>query len=372
MKKRFYAIVSKILILLFALGVESFCTGFSSETTEWPVLNSTGELVTEQPTMVLSNTRSTLAVPTYVTNIDGLWFIVDSYHNQIIYNERRSQDLAEWKVLTNDVMMPHSIAGDGCVLLVDDTENHRVLVFAKNEEGEYVNSQIFNNIGNRPHHTVYDPADNAFYVWSSMTGEMYVFRRNEGASLVYLSDIRTVSEDTDTASAVSLESLATPDASVCDAVKNDGFLTGTYIRSFYIDGDDIYFVSGIRENGTSTGIVVCDKHSFRVKEVIVVPDKLAGMISLRKDGGYYYMTISTDVHYDQSTATMIRTRDLHSLKSGDYEELYSKYFIGGGTPYNMTKIGDTLYLTENRLPGFNIWSYKLDENDVITDVTHLY
>ncbi len=351
MRERALKLIFRLMILLLALGAEGICTGFAPEETEKPAINSTGELIeNEKQSIVLINAKTTLEVPTYITNIDGMWFIVDSYHNQIIYNDRRSLNLMDWNILTNEVDKPHSIAGDGVVLLVDDTENHRVLVFEKRED-RYVKTQIFNNVGNRPHHTIYDPADNAFYVWSSMTGEMYVFKRKEGTALVYLADIRTVTAAED---------------------ETESALNGTYIRSFYIDGDDLYFVSGIRKDATATGIVICDKHTFRIKEVIEVPDKIAGMISLRKDGGYYYMTISTDVHYDQSAATMIRTEDLHGLMSGDYEDIYSKYFFGGGTPYNMTKVGDTLYLTENRLTDLYIWSYKVDENDAITDVTCLY
>ena len=125
---------------------------------------------------------------------------------------------------------------------------------------------------------------------------------------------------------------------------NSGLLTeknlirGTYIRSFYIEGDDIYLVSGIRGDGTLSGIIIYDKATLTVKEVIDVPDDIAGMVSMRKDRDYYYITVSTDVHYDQSAADMIRTKDLHDLKEKGYETVY-ECFIGGGTPYNMVAIG---------------------------------
>ena len=286
------------------------------------------------------NTEFSLSVPTYVTKIDNVWFIVDCYHDQIIYSETMGAPLNEWKVLTKAAKQPHTIAGDGDVILVDDTENNRVLVFEKSGEG-YVNTQLFSDIGKRPHYTVYDEEDKAFYVWSSTTGEMYIFRHEENSHKMYLTDIKDV---------------GTKD---------------TYIRSFYMDGDEIYFVSGLCSDGTSSGILVCDKHSFEVKEKIDVPNELAGMVALRKDGEFYYLTISTDLTGNQDAATMIRTRDLHSLINGEYEDIYGKYFVGGGTPYNMTEVDGALYLTEHRVPGHSIWSYKV-VNDEVTDVQALY
>ncbi len=293
-----------------------------------------GDEVNEQ------NSEFSLSVPTYVTKIDDTWFIVDCYHDQIIYSENMGAPLNEWKVLTKAAKQPHTIAGDGEVILVDDTENNRVLVFEKSGDG-YVNTQLFNEIGKRPHYTVYDEADKAFYVWSSTTGEMYIFRHEKSQSKVYLTDIR-------------------------NAGTND-----IYIRSFYLDGDEIYFVSGTCADGSSSGIIICDKHSFEVKEKIDVPAELAGMVALRKDGSCYYLTVSTDVMGNQDAATMIRTKDLHGLVKGDYEEIYSKFFVGGGTPYNMTEVDGTIYLTEHRVPGHSVWSYRI-ENDEITDVKAIY
>ena len=137
---------------------------------------------------ILKNSEFTLSVPTYITQLDNNYFIVDCYHDQIIYSDSIKAPLNEWNVLTRDCRQPHTMAGDGKVILVDDTENNRVLVFEKSENG-YVNSQLFTDIGSRPHYSVYDEAEKAFYVWSSMTGEMYVFRHEENSSKMYLTEI---------------------------------------------------------------------------------------------------------------------------------------------------------------------------------------
>ncbi len=296
---------------------------------------------------VLNNAEFALSVPTYIDRIDGDWFIVDCYHDQVIYNSNLGAPLNEWKVLTKEAHQPHTMAGDNQVLVVDDTENNMVRIF-ECVEGEYRETQHFSDIGNRPHYTVYDEEDKAFYVWSSTTGEMYVFRHEDGDAQMYLTEIRKVGGT------------------------EDSLLNGTYIRSFYIDGDDIYFVSGITAAGTASGIIICDKYSFEVKQTIAVPDKFAGMASMRYDAPYYYITVSTDVSGRQDAATFIRTKSLEGLETGDYEDIYSEYFVGGGTPYNMFEVDGTIFLTEHRLPAHAIWSYKIDIEGNITDVNTVY
>ena len=56
---------------------------------------------------------------------------------------------------------------------------------------------------------------------------------------------------------------------------------------------------------------------------------------------------------------------------GEYEDIYSEYFVGGGTPYYISEVDDTYFLTEHRLADHGIWSFKIKNND-ITEVTPLY
>ena len=146
---------------------------------------------------------------------------------------------------------------------------------------------------------------------------------------------------------------------------------GTYIRSFYIDGSDLYLVSGLRGDYTATNIIRCEKYQMSVQEVIEVPDELAGMASMRKDANNWYITISTDSENNQSAATMIMVDDLHKLVNHEYIDIYSN-FIGGGTPYNTNKIGDYIYLTEHRIPGYYIWRYQVDEYGKVKNISKVF
>ena len=95
------------------------------------------------------------------------------------------------------------------------------------------------------------------------------------------------------------------------------------------------------------------------------------MVQINKIQDYYYITTSTDLSGNQDCATIIRTKDLDKLAEGDYEDIYSTYFVGGGTPYYISEVDGTYFLTEHRLKDHSIWSFKV-ENNQITDVTDLY
>lgn len=292
-----------------------------------------------QLNQIPNNPFPTLSVPTYITKVKDTYFIVDCYNNQVIYHDNLTDPLYQWQVMTNDIAMGHTLASDGIVYLIDDTENNRILVMEEsvNENGQpvFILTQEFSNIGNRPHYISYDEYTDTFYAWSSMSGEMYLFRHAKDDSRMYLTEILSIPS-----------------------------LNGVYVRSFTIVEDRIYFVSG------NSSIIEADLYTFEVKKEYPVPDSLAGMIQLTLIDDYYYITISTDASGNQDCATIIRTKDLTDLAAGNYKDVYDA-FIGGGTPYYITRIDDFWYLTEHRIPGHSIWQFRVQDNSII-DVTTLY
>ncbi|MDE6406485.1 MAG: hypothetical protein K2M20_12645 [Lachnospiraceae bacterium] len=276
------------------------------------------------------NSFSDLSVPTYVTKVEDTYFIVDCYHNQVIYHDNLTDPLTDWQVLTGEIDRGHTVASDGSVYLVDDTEGNRILVFEK-KEGVFYHTQTLDEAGNRPHYIVYDAPTDTFYVWSSMNGEMYLCRHDPGDPQMYLTKIRAV-----------------------EALKE------TYVRSFTIDGNDIYFVSGIP--GTPA-VLQADLSTFAVQKTYPVPDEMAGMIQLTFAEGSCYLTVSTDITGSQDHATIIRTKNLKNLAAGKYEDIYEN-FIGGGTPYYITQIDNAYYLTEHRIPGHAVWKFDITKDGV--------
>jgi hypothetical protein len=280
------------------------------------------------------NPETTLSVPTYITKIDDLWFIVDCYHNRVIYTEDLGLPLNSWNVLCQDAIQPHTLASDGLLYLIDDTENNRVLVYER-KENVFINTQIFEDVGDRPHFSVYDEFSDTFYVWSSESGELYCFRHTPDSTRLYLTDIRKINR-----------------------------LSSTYVRSFTIMNGDIYFVSGISSDGSAPEILQCDLETLEIKKTYSVPDALAGMVQITPVDGAFYITVSTDRTGNQDYATIIRTDSLKDLSSGNYEDIYSTYFIGGGTPYNISRADGSYFLTEHRLQGHSIWRFDVEDGEI--------
>lgn len=290
----------------------------------------------------MRNYDTQLSVPTYVTKVDDTYFIVDCYHNRIIYSTEMGIPLDQWYIMSSDLTQPHTLASDGKVYITDDTENNRILVFEK-YDGKFINTQSLYNVGTRPHYTVYDKATDTFYVWSSVTGELYCFRHTADSTRIYLTEVKKIPQ-----------------------------LDGIYVRSFSIIDGDIYFVSGVSEEGTTPKIYRCSLTNLSVKESFDIPEAMAGMAQITKIGKYYYITVSTDLKGNQDSATIIRTTDLSGLSKGDYEDVYSDYFIGGGTPYYISEVEGTYYLTEHRLKGHGVWSFTCDNEGNITNITAVY
>ena len=221
---------------------------------------------------------------------------MDCYHNQILTSPSPDLPLTEWTVLTAQINRGHTIAGDGSVFLADDTDNNRILVFEK-KDGRFFMTQTFENIGIRPHYVVYDESTGRFYALSSMTGELYIFVRPENGSRVALEKVLSVPE-----------------------------LSGAYVRSFTIDGNDIYFVSG---NGS---ILRARKKDLKITGALVRARSDRRHDPLTRIQDYFYITVSTDLLGNQDAATILR--GIRPVRNGHRSVgRHLRHFIGGGTPY---------------------------------------
>ena len=268
-------------------------------------------------------------VATYLTKIGDTYFLADCYHDQIIYHDNLTDPLTEWKILTDDVHYAHTIAGDGTVLLVDDTENNRLLAFTGQGEG-YIQSKVFENTGMKPHFVQYDAKREQFLAWSSITGEMFYLKRNSDTNELYIDKKLQIPE-----------------------------LYGIYVRSFTIMEDEIYLVSG-HNNGQ---IICADIDTLAVKKSYTVPGEIAGMVQLVKIQDYYYITVSTDNTENQDYATIIRCDSLEDLSAGIYEDVYGSFGVSGGTPYYITQIDGRYYMAHHRTAQ-NIIAFDVIDNEI--------
>lgn len=257
------------------------------------------------------NDYKDLKTPAQITQQGDYYFIVDTYHDQILYASDLWKPIHEWRVLDRNLNKPHAIASDGQMYLVADTDNNRVLCY-EYVNGRFQNTQRFDHMGTRPHYIQYDAASEAFFLWSSVTGDMYIIKKLPEYNYMYIKEMRHIYE-----------------------------LDGFYVRSFSIEGDEILFPSG-----NNCYMIVVDKETLQVKARYPVTPEISGMASGRKIGSYYYMTVSTDEKLRHEAACMIRTPDLDSLSVGLYENV-TPLFQDMKVPYYIERINGAYYVTSH-------------------------
>ena len=274
-----------------------------------------------------------LQVPTQITKFGNTYYIADCYHNQIIYSENLNTPLKHWKIMANNLHQPHALASDGTVYVVVDTENHQVISYTKGSD-RFQEMQIFEHIGKRPHYITYEPSDGLFYVWSSLTGEMYLFHRTSGTTMLTLAEKRAIP-----------------------------LLNGLYVRSFTIVGDSILFPCV--ELGA---ILQVNRKTFEMEQYYPVPDAIAGMVQIVSIEDYFYITVSSDRIYNRSYASIIRAKDLSQLQYGEYENL--KQFFGNGTPYYISYFDGNYFMTHHDASP-EIYRFQVENNN-IKNISGLY
>jgi len=326
------SILTKCLLFLMSIAVSFIFVGCGNDE-NLPALSSINANVIEEKYNQFEN----LCVPTQFTKINNDYFIVDCYHNQIIYSTDVDRPLKEWKVLTDDIIMGHSIASDGIIYLCDDTENNRVLVLAKNEqENVFYRLNDFGGIGKRPHYIQYDEKRKLFYAISSLTGEIYVFERNSGTYNVNLKKIVQIPS-----------------------------LNEVYIRSFSLIDDMIYMPAG------DGNIYVLSADNFKMQAAYRLPDALGGPVQVFRIGDYYYLTISTDSNANPGFATIVRAENLDDFSNGSYEDLKGR-FCEDGTPYVITYVDDQYYIAWHSENGANcLWRFTADESGELNNISRV-
>lgn len=276
-------------------------------------------------------------VPTQVYSVNGEYYIADAYNQQILHTNNYYNAPEGWHPVGTKLFRPHAIASDGTIFMVVDTDNNRVVTYAKNEVGYQV-VECFENVGVRPHYVEYDASTKQFYVWSSMTGTMYIYKRvNNGLN-------------------VKLRKTAYIKA-----------LDGCYTRSFTIDGNKIYLPS-MGKNA----IYVVNKKNFKVLAVHPVSGELGGMVQVRHEQNYYYLVTSSDASGDQTKATIVRSSKLSGFVDGQYEDIRCKFPELDGVPYYITHLEDGHYYTPVIVGQTSPYICRFDiVNDEITNVVNL-
>ena len=242
--------------------------------------------------------RTRLYAPTMMDRIDGVWFIVDTWHHRILFADEFSSDLSDWRTLTESAAGPHSIASDGDFFLYDNTgrgELHAVRKVRLNEDVTLTETNVIPDMGTRPHRVVYDEATERFYTIASLSQEIIRLRSESGEAVV-------------------------------EHRFHAPFLNGVYSRSLSIIGDRMYIVSS---NGRISETTY-RQGEYEVLNVYQLPSKFKAMIDIyQSSNGWYYLSAKP--------RGFGRSRTLEGFATGDYEDLYGRLGLKG-IPYYITEV----------------------------------
>ena len=280
--------------------------------------------------------EDTLYVPTMIQKIEDTYFLVDCWHHRVLYSESITDNIQNWKTLSDEGYKGgHTIASDGELYLLDNTDANEVLVYKK-ENGAFIKTQTMKGVLGRPHFVVYDESKDRFLVIGSIVGKIYIFKNRNGT--LEWSDTVTLPE-----------------------------IQSSYVRSISIINEQLYTVSGPGK------LFVYDMTDtdFILNKAYDIPDCYFGMNQVVKIDEYYYLTVNTDNQGNVAAATILRVKDLDDISKGQEENLYET--LGFATqPYFITHFDNRYFLTEISAEGENgIVSFDI-HNGTISDVQWLF
>lgn len=275
---------------------------------------------------------SRLYVPTMIQKIDDTYFIVDCWNHRVLYNNSFDKDIKDWKTLTDESYVGgHTIASDGELYVLDNTDRNQVLCYKKTDDGTFKKVITIGNINTRPHFVVYDEINSYFYVIGSTTAMIYTFKNIDGILQLIRSDFL-------------------PE------------LEGAYVRSITLIDNKLYTACG---NSSICEYAILDD-GFCLEKSYLVPDEMYGMNQLVKIQDYFYLTINTDKQGDITKTNIYRTKSLEDLATGNYESLYESMGFKEGQPYFITTFDNKFFVTQISAEWNNgVKSFDVIDNEIV-------
>lgn len=272
-----------------------------------------------------------------IQKIDDTYFIVDCWQHRVLYNQSLDSDISKWNTLTDEEYIGgHTVASDGEVYLLDNTDSNEVIVYVKSDEG-YEKLQTIKGIQGRPHYILYDENEDCFLVIGSMIGKIYVFENTHEGYVDWI----------DTITLPEIES--------------------SYVRSISIIDNQLYTVSG---SGKICVYNIKNK-GFELTAVYDVPEEYYGMNYITKIDGMFYVMVNTDSSGDVAAATIFRVKDLQDISTGQVEDIYDQFDFNT-QPYFITFFENRYFISEISAEGDNgIVSCRIEDNK-ISDINWLF
>lgn len=275
--------------------------------------------------------QDSLYVPTMVQKIDDTYFIVDCWHPRVIYNDNLTDSIREWKTMTDESYMGgHTIASDGEIYVMENTDNSQVVCYTKDNQGNFVKGETFGGIEGRPHFTLYDEEKKLFYVISSTGARIYVFENHEKELRLLFS--RELKE-----------------------------LEGGYCRSISLIDGKLYTSAA---SGKIYEYSTINNGEFTLETSYDIADRYAGMNQITKIQDYYYITVNTDSTGNVENADILRVKDLNELAQGNCMSVKKDIGISS-QPYFISAFDGHYYITYISAESANgIKKFDVSDNEI--------
>lgn len=280
--------------------------------------------------------QSELYSPTLLTRLGDTYFLIDCWHNRILYSDEIHEDLLQWEVLDGDLAGPHSIDTDGHFYVVDDTGRHQLRVYVRDGDGFEMVQEI-GDVGTRPHRVRYDSETESFYVIGSRSQTISrLVADGDELELKYTDELP--------------------------------FLEGRYTRSMSIIDGTMYFISG-------PGVIHQTYHrddTYNILDSWEVPHPQREMNDIFKVGDQYFLTAThnwIDAEFDPEN-TIVQCQDLADFAAGECVDRKEELGLDGA-PYYLSKIDGWIYVPQV-FQYSGIVRFRLDENGDIRDIETLY
>jgi len=270
-EKKASALIIKILaasIFIVFLGIGEILSTVEAESNNIPIT----QLAAKQ-----NRQFESLYVPTHFTKINNKYFIVDCYHHRVIYSSDLNKPVSEWDIIDHEFTSPHSISFGKGLYVVDNTGSNQIVVF----DNQLKKVQVIENVGKRPHRTIYNENNGQFYIISSETQEIFCYRV-ENKKLVE------------------------------NYRKKLAFLDGKYIRSIKIIDNLMYFP------GTNGKIVVADHlNNYTVKKIYELPEQIRSPQDIERINGSFYISF----YANDEKKRIVKVKSLEDIQDNHYESI---------------------------------------------------
>jgi len=267
--------------------------------------------------------KGRLYTPTYINKIDDTYFIVDCWHDRVLFSDSIEKNIEKWMILDNRLRHPHSIIGLGDILITEDTENNRLCIYSKKNHKKV--EEIY--CEGRPHKLVNNP-------------------KKANVALCILSEAQSI-----------LELKINGGTIVRRTIKISDGEKYPYIRSIGFVKDELWAFTAQGEF-----IQLDEDNDYKVMKKFTLPKRYAGINDAIWYEGKVYVSIYTDFS-GEVMPTLLVSDSLELLSQGKFAEIYDTEKMKG-VPYYFTSIDERLFIPEIDVES-RIVSYAVGKNGFI-------